>query len=165
MREYTRSETLVANLPYTAMLLLGAAVIAVAYGCSPKALAAAAAYVAYGGAGAVWIMVFVCPYCHYHGTRGCPCGYGSLAARLTPKRAQECFARKFRYHIRVIVPLWFIPLIVGIMGYRSTSSQALLGFLAAFVLNSFVILPWLSRGHACSECPQKEDCPWMARSK
>lgn len=39
------------------------------------------------------------------------------------------------------------------------------GLPAAFVVNSFVILALMSSRHSCSECPQKHDCPWMARVK
>jgi hypothetical protein len=98
MREYTRNQTLIANLPYAAMVALGMITIVTGLGFSAATLAGAAGYLVYGIAGAVWIMVFVCRYCDYHGTRGCPCGYGLV-----------------------------------------------------------------SRRHSCSECPQKDGCPWMAK--
>lgn len=165
MRAYTRTETLVANLPYAAMLLLGAWTIAVSLGASPAAVAAAVGYVVYGVAGSIWIMVFVCPCCHYHGSAGCPCGYGLLAAKLVPKGPLECFSRKFKRHIPVIVPLWFIPPICAAIALRGGLSRTLVGLLAAFAVNSFIILPLVSRRHSCHECPQKDDCPWMAREK
>jgi hypothetical protein len=164
MKEYTRTQTLIANLPYSLMLLTGAATIAHSFDFSGGALAGAAGYAAYGVGGAVWIMVFICRYCGYYGNRGCPCGYGVWAAKLAPKGAQECFAAKFKRHIPVIVPLWLIPAGCGALALSRTFSTGLAWLLAAFVVNSFVVLPLVSRRHACSECPQKEGCPWMAKS-
>ena len=163
MPEYTRKQTLVANLPYTVMVVTGALTIAWGFGFSAGALAGAAAFLAYGIAGAVWIMIFICRYCGYYDTRGCPCGYGVLAARLVSKGEQECFATKFKRHIPVIVPLWLIPVACGASALSRVFTPGLAWLLAAFVLNSFVILPLVSRRHACSECPQKTDCPCMAQ--
>jgi len=163
MREYTRTQTFVANLPYAAMVMMGAVLIARASGFPTWALAGALGYLAYGIAGALWIMVFICPYCSYYDTRGCPCGYGVLSARFVRKGGQECFAEKFRWHIPVIVPLWLIPVGCGAWSLSRGYTSGLAGLLAAFVVNSYVILPLVSRRHGCSECPQKEGCPWMAR--
>lgn len=163
MQTYTRTQTLLANLPYAVMLLTGAAVIARAFEFSAGALAGAVGYVGYGMTGAVWIMVFVCRYCAYYDTRSCPCGYGVLAARLVRQGATECFAAKFKRHIPVIVPLWLIPPGCAAPALVRGLSADLIGLLGIFVLNSFVILPLVSRRHACSECPQRESCPWMAR--
>jgi hypothetical protein len=163
MREYTRTETAIANLPYAFMLVIGAAIIAVVFEISAGALAGAVAYAAYGIGGVVWIMVFICRYCGYYGTRSCPCGYGMLAAKLARKGGQECFARKFKRHIPVIVPLWLIPVACAAVQLAREFAAGVAWLLAAFVINSFVLLPLLSRRHACSECPQKETCPWMGR--
>jgi hypothetical protein len=165
MREYTRIQTTIANLPYALMLLTGGAVIARASGLSTGGLAGAAGYVAYGVGGSIWIMIFICRYCGYYGTRGCPCGYGTLAAKLILKGEQECFAAKFKRHIPVIVPLWLIPAAYGGVALSRAFSSGLAWLLGAFVVNSFVILPLVSRRHACTECPQKETCPWMAKGE
>jgi len=164
MREYTTRQTIIANLPYAVMLLLGSVTIASAFGRSTWAWTGAVAYVAYGIAGAVWIMVFVCPYCGYYDTRSCPCGYGLLAVRLARKGSHECFAEKFRRHIPVIVPLWLIPVVCGSIALWRAFSWPMVLLLSAFVVNSYVILPLVSRRHGCKECPQKEGCPWMARA-
>jgi hypothetical protein len=163
MREYSRTQTAIANLPYAVMLLTGAAVIARGFDFSAWAMAGAAGYAAYGVGGSVWIMVFICRYCGYYGTRGCPCGYGLWAARLVRKGGQECFATKFKRHIPVIVPLWLIPAACGVVALGRGFAPGLAWLLGGFVLHSFVILPLVSRRHACSECPQKDDCPWMAK--
>jgi hypothetical protein len=165
MQVYTRTQTVIANVPYSIMLLTGAAVIALGFGLSPGALLAAAGYAVYGIAGALWIMVFICRYCGYYGTRGCPCGYGVIAARIVPKGEHECFAEKFKRHIPVIVPLWLIPAACGAVQLSREFSTALAWLLGVFVFNSFVLLPWVSRRHGCSECPQKDDCPWMAKDR
>ena len=163
MKQYTRTQTAIANLPYCIMLLTGAAVITWAFDFSARAVAGAASYAAYGVGGAVWFMVFICRYCGYYGTRGCPCGYGELAARFVRKGTLECFAAKFKRHIPVIVPLWLIPPVCGGIALHRDFSTEMAWLLGGFVLNSLVLLPLVSRRHACSECPQKSDCPWMAK--
>jgi hypothetical protein len=161
MREYTNRETVAANLPYAAMILLGAATIALGFPLTLWAMAGALAYAACGLGGALWIMVFVCPDCIYFGTRGCPCGYGSIATKLATKGEQECFSHKFKRHIPVIVPLWVIPLAAGIPALVHSFRWWLLGLVGAFALNSYVLLPLLAKRHSCGECPQRENCPWM----
>ena len=163
MREYTRLQTLVANLPYLGMTFLGAAIFVAGFGPARWALLAGAAYVLYAFAGAFWIMLFVCPSCGFHGTRGCPCGYGWFSAKLRPRNLSGCFTDKFKKHIPVIVPLWFIPLIpAGISLYYGFTWKMVI-LLGLFVVVSFVILPLVSRWHGCAECPQREECPWMKR--
>jgi len=162
MREYTNRETAAANLPYVAMILLGAATIALGFHLTPWAVAGTLAYAVYGVGGALWIMVFVCPYCAYYGTRGCPCGYGKIAAKLVRKGDRECFAQKFKRHIPVIVPLWFIPLVAGVVALMQSFNGWLLGLVGVFMVNSYVVLPLLAKRHNCGDCPQREGCPWMS---
>ena len=165
MREFTKWQTTIANLPYAAMLVLGAATLACAAGNSGWGWIGAVGYAAYGIAGAVWIMVFVCPFCAYYNTRACPCGYGWFAAKLAWKGSHECFAEKFRRHIPVIVPLWLIPIMCGGIALWRGFSWPVVLLMSAFIANSYVILPLVSRRHGCRECPQREGCPWMARAQ
>jgi hypothetical protein len=164
MKTYNAFDTLVANTPYLLMVLAGAATIALALGLDSTALAWAGGYAAYGVAGSLWIMVFVCPSCAFFGTHSCPCGYGTLAARLRSKAPAECFASKFRRHIPVIVPLWLIPPAVGgVMLYKELAWPTAAA-LAIFALDAFVVLPLVSTKHGCADCPQKTGCPWMGKS-
>jgi hypothetical protein len=165
MRKYNRLQILTANVPYTAMVLLGAATIACAYGFTGLASLAAAGYVVYGAAGTLWIMAFVCRCCAFYATDGCPCGYGLLAARIFGGADQAavdgvCPASRFKRHILVIVPLWFIPAVCAAATLWSSRSWPLMVLLAAFVVNSFLLLPLLSRRHGCAERP-KVDLPGM----
>ncbi len=164
MREYSGLQSLVSNLPYMLMVALGVAVLAVGLQVSPWpqwTWIAAGAYAAYGVIGPLWIMVFVCPYCHHHGTRGCPCGYGVISKHLRSKRDKECFAEKFRRHIPVIVPLWIIPPAAGVTLAVMHFSWLVAGLVAAFALDAFVVLPLTSTRYACKECPQRDGRPWM----
>jgi len=165
MRQYTNRETLAANLPYAVMVLLGSATIALAFHLTAGAVAGALVYAACGAGGALWIMVFVCPYCIYFGTRGCPCGYGTVAPRLTGKGDGECFAQKFKRHIPVIVPLWVVPVATGGFALAHSFQWWLLGLVGVFVVNSYVLLPLLAKRHSCGECPQRETCPWMSGAR
>ena len=85
MPVYTHFQELVHNIPYIAMCVLGAAVMLVALGVTFWGVTTAIAFIAYGILGAVWIMIFVCPYCGYWNTRSCPCGYGRIAAKFRQK--------------------------------------------------------------------------------
>jgi hypothetical protein len=161
MREYSPAQELINNIPYIAMTVLGTAIFVVCFGGSVWGLLAGAAYLVYGAAGAFWIMIFVCSYCGYWNTRTCPCGYGRIAAKLRAKKPIECFDEKFKKHIPVIVPLWFIPILAGVPVVIRSFSWPLLILLVVFALNAFVVLPLVSTKHGCKECPQKDLCPWM----
>lgn len=161
----TRRQEIIDNIPYLAMIVMGAALFWTGLGDSMWRLPAAGLYAAYGVGGAIWIMHFVCPYCRFYDTRLCPCGYGQLAVKLGPRRAHDRFASQFKKHIPVIVPLWLTPLIPGGIGLVGSFSWNQLLLLAAFVLDSFVLLPLVSRRFGCSNCPQKQTCPWMGNCK
>ena len=163
MVEYTRAQEIVSNLPYMAMIGLGVLILVVGSREEVKGWLAGGAYLAYGVAGALWIMVFLCPYCPHWNTRSCPCGYGRIAAKLREKKEADHFKAKFRKHIAVIVPLWFIPVLAGIFLLARSFSSLLLILLVAFAIDAFVVLPLVSRKHGCVECPQSDSCPWMER--
>ncbi|MHC4482588.1 MAG: hypothetical protein ACYSW4_03475 [Planctomycetota bacterium] len=162
-RQYSHAQELVNNLPYATMTVLGTAIFLTGFESLVWKWIAASAYLAYGVMGALWIIVFVCPYCRYWNTRACPCGYGHVAARLREKKDYDRFKEKFKKHIPVIVPLWFIPILVGISVIERSFSWALLILLVVFAVDAFVILPLFSTKHGCAGCPQKDSCPWMAR--
>ena len=159
----TRQVELIANLPYVAMVLLGSAIFLIGVNVGLWRWLGAGVYLAYGAAGALWVMLFICPYCGFHATRLCPCGYGRIAAALRSRKDGNRFARQFRKHIPVIVPLWFIPLIAGAVFLARGFSWALLILMLAFAVNSFVVLPLVSTRYCCARCSQNSTCPWMAR--
>jgi hypothetical protein len=80
-QDYTHLQEIVDNLPYIFMTILGALVFIIGLKPSATNWLFAGLYVLYGIAGALWIIVFVCPYCHYYDTRACPCGYGQMLSR------------------------------------------------------------------------------------
>lgn len=172
-RQYSHAQELINNLPYIAMIVLGTAVLLLSI---PDQLhvwkwLTAAAYLIYGVMGALWIILFLCPFCRYCDTNSCPCGYGRIAGRLRRKSKIEnlksqipadCFDKKFKRHIPVIVPLWFIPILVGVpLIIVSAFSITVLILLIVFAVDAFVLLPLLSTKHSCKECPQRDSCPWM----
>jgi hypothetical protein len=160
-RTYTGAETFLHNLPYILMTVLGAAVLFWSFSGSAWAHVTTAGYVLYGLVGAAWIMVFVCPFCRFWNTASCPCGYGKLAARIRDRQSEDRFSEKFKKHIPVLVPLWFLPLIAAVPALARGFTWALALLVAAFALDAFVILPRLSTQHGCRDCPQRATCPWM----
>jgi hypothetical protein len=161
-RQYTVLESFIASLPYIIMVVVGGMTIASCFGTIPWVLYGALLYVAYGVTGAVWIMIFMCPSCNYYGTWECPCGYGIISSKLVKQQDHERFSTSFRKHIPFIVPIWFIPLVCGAVSLYMTFSWTTLALLLVFMVNSYVVLPVVAKKHSCAECPQKEECPWMA---
>jgi hypothetical protein len=145
------------------MTILGAAIFVFGFENAVWRWIAASAYILYGAAGALWIMIFVCPYCSFWNTTSCPCGYGRIAARLRDKKDGNRFKEKFKKHVPVIAPLWFIPALVGIFLVASSFSWLLLALIVAFAIDAFIVLPVVSTKHGCVDCPQKDSCPWMGR--
>ena len=160
-REYSIFAVVISNLPYAAMILLGSMIMLVGLEYSRWGYIAGGAYVVYGALGALWIICFLCPYCVSHGTRLCPCGYGILSARLRAKRDTALFTRKFKRHIAIIVPLWLVPVVVGSLLALNSFRWPIVILLGVFILDSFVLLPLISRSYGCNECPQKGVCPWI----
>jgi len=158
---YTGTETLLHNLPYLLMIVLGVAVLVRSLEGLAWGPAAAVGYTLYGLAGAVWIMIFVCPFCRFWGSNSCPCGYGQIAARMRARQPGDRFNEKFKKHIPVIVPLWFLPLLAAAPALLRDFTWGLVGLAAAFALDAFVILPRFSTQHGCRDCPQRQSCPWM----
>jgi len=162
-QEYTHLQELIDNLPYLFMMLFGALVFIIDPETSTRNWLFAVLYVFYGIAGALWIIIFVCPYCHYYDTRACPCGYGQISAKLRKVRDQSRFNEKFKKHIPVIIPLWIIPVVAGIFFLFKNFSLSLLILIVLFAIDAFVVLPLLSRKYGCAHCPQKSTCPWMRK--
>jgi hypothetical protein len=160
-KEYTQLEAFLDNLPYILMAIFGAAININIFKFSIPGIVFSFVYVAYCAIGAIWLMIFVCPYCHYFNTKFCPCGYGQIAAKFREKSPEVMFSEKFKKHIIVIIPLWIIPLIEGLIFLIRDYNLILLILVIAFAVNSFIILPLLARIYGCGHCPQKNDCPWM----
>lgn len=89
--EYSASSSLLDNLPFAAMLLMGAAILKLSIGASPAGWLVAVGYVVVGLLGVLGIMVLLCPFCPSYGKRSCPCGYGVIAARLRKAARPEDF--------------------------------------------------------------------------
>jgi len=162
---YSRAQQLLNNLPYLVMSVLGAAIFVVGLQNSAEGWLAGGIYAAYATAGAFWVMIFICPYCHFWDTMSCPCGYGRIAAKLREKKDGDRFREKFRKHIPVIVGLWLIPVTAGVIFLARRFSWPVLILVVAFAVDAFVILPLYSKVHGCAECPQKDTCPWMRAAK
>ena len=162
-QNYTHLQEFIDNLPYIFMTILGALVFIIGPEASTPNWLFAGLYVFYGIAGALWIIIFVCPYCHYYDTRACPCGYGQISAKLRKVRDQSRFNEKFKKHIPVIVPLWIIPVVAGIIFLINDFSLLLLLLVVLFAVDAFLVLPLLSRKYGCANCPQKSTCPWMRK--
>jgi len=162
-REYTTWEVVTANIPYLVMTILGSVIFAVGWKGPVSNWILAGVYFLYGIAGAFLVMLFICPFCAHHDTNSCPCGYGRIAGNLRKKQELECFDRKFKTYIPMIVPLWFLPLIGGGYIVLQQFSWWYAAMLMVFVIDAFVILPLVSTRHSCKECPQRDPCPWMKK--
>jgi len=145
------------------MTVLGAVIFVTGFENPVWGWAAACAYLIYAVAGAFWIMIFLCPYCARWNTMSCPCGYGRIAAMLRQKKDAGRFKEKFKRHIPVIVPLWFIPILAGVPLVVRSFSWLMLVLLIVFALVAFIVLPLFSTKYGCADCPERNSCPWMGR--
>lgn len=162
-QEYTHLQEFIDNLPYVVMIILGASVLILGTCASTTGWLLAGLYTFYSITGAFWIIIFVCPYCHYYSTRTCPCGYGQISAKLRKVKDQSRFIEKFKKHIPVIFPLWIIPMVAGIILLQKNFTLSLLALVVLFVIDAYLVLPLLSRKYGCAHCPQKSICPWMSK--
>lgn len=158
------TDVLLDNLGYTGMIALGTALTWTALRTWPWGWIAAAIYAACGVLGALWVILFVCPYCARYGVT-CPCGYGRIAAALRKRGDRSLFRRKFRRHIPVIVPVWFAPLVPAGLTLARGFDPVVAALAVAFVLEGCVLLPLVSKRRSCTTCTQKSECPWMKRAK
>ena len=159
--QYSHLQEFIDNLPYILMVLLGALILLIGFDFSIIGWVLFSAFILYGIIGTLWIIIFVCPYCHYFDTRACPCGYGQMAVKFRKQRDGDRFNEKFKKHIPVIVPLWFIPFVAAVIFLIMDLSILMLALLVIFAIDSFVVLPLISRKYGCAHCPQKDTCPWM----
>jgi len=161
--EYSTLHAMLENLPYAVMLLLGATIIGLAFRAHVWAWLLAVGFILYGMAGSLWIIVALCPHCPSYGQTSCPCGYGMVSARLRPKGDAAHFTRKFRQTIPTIVPLWVAPVAIAAVALIKSFDLPMAILASVFVIDAYVLLPWLSRGHGCKDCPQRDLCPWWSR--
>jgi len=163
-QEYTHLQEFIDNLPYILMTILGALILILGTGASITGWLLAGLYTFYSIAGAFWIIICVCPYCHHYSMRTCPCGYGQISAKLRKVQDQSRFIEKFKKHIPVIIPLWIIPMIAGVIFLHKNFTLSLLSLVVLFVIDAYLVLPLLSRKYGCAHCPQKSTCPWMSEA-
>jgi len=113
----------------------------------------------------LWFWRFICTYCANYDTGCCPSGYGKAAAKLFLFRDEKKFKQAFNMNMPMVLPYWILPLLAGgyiiYMTYPSVPIWLWMVFIAAMV-DGFVILPYLSRQVACSDCLVRDDCPWAA---
>lgn len=147
---------LVDNIPTLLLFLIGFHII---YMIS---LAWAIIYLGYAFFSVVWFWARICPYCHHYGTFGCPCGYGTISARLFPKKDDRFFKKIFRKNIFIQFPNWFAPLGVAAYLLATRYSKMTLYLTIAFVFVGFIVIPLVSKLVGCRNCEIKEDCPWMS---
>ncbi len=162
--EYSHLHEIIDNIPYFTMTVLGGIIILLALNFSISGWILGVIFVIYGVIGTLWFIIFICPYCHFFDTRACPCGYGQIAAKIRPKRDGDRFNEKFKRHIPIIVPLWIIPMIVGGLSLFNNFSVWMLILIIIFIMDSYIILPLVSRKYGCAHCPQKDTCPWMGKT-
>ena len=154
--EYSRLHEFLDNFPYMIMIILGLAVLFMGFETLIWKWVTSGLYLLYGIIGAFWIILFVCPYCHFFDTRLCPCGYGKISAKFRQKKDDSLFTRKFKNHIPVvIVPLWIIPTVAGVIFLITKFSLLMLVLLSFFAINSFVVLPLISKSMDAHIAPKK----------
>lgn len=111
-RESLRSIMFIENFPYVLMMLFGVVILLVGLQFSLIAWLSAGLYTICGIAGAFWIIVFVCPYCHNFGV-SCPSGHGQLSAKFMTKKDETLFSKKIRKNMPGFVLPFIVPVVAG----------------------------------------------------
>ncbi|MFC2103903.1 hypothetical protein ACFLS4_00955 [Bacteroidota bacterium] len=143
------------NIPTLTMYILGTIII------SLISINYSFVFIFYSLISIIWFWARICPFCHYHGTLACPCGYGVISAKLFAKKEGKSFRTVFKSNIIVLFPSWFIPPIVGIYLLIKNYSIGLLILVSSFIVVGFILIPFISKKVGCKDCEIKEDCPWM----
>ncbi|MFC2097844.1 hypothetical protein ACFLSI_05870 [Bacteroidota bacterium] len=143
------------NIPTLSMYVLGTLII------SKSSILFAILYVLYSLLSIVWFWAKICPHCNYHGTSGCPCGYGKISGLLFKKRNSTAFRKIFKRNIIAVYPSWFIPPVFGIYLLLCSYSTGYMVLNVSFALVAFVLIPLISKKVGCKDCAIREDCPWV----
>ncbi|MFC2151722.1 hypothetical protein ACFLSE_04270 [Bacteroidota bacterium] len=143
------------NIPTLTMYILGSVII------SFVSANYSLVFITYSLVSIIWFWARICPYCHYHGTFGCPCGYGIISSKFFQRKEGFSFRKVFKRNIIVLFPSWFIPPAVGIYLLIKNYSLGLLILVICFAIVGFVLIPIISKKVGCKDCEIKDDCPWM----
>jgi hypothetical protein len=147
------------NVPTLLLFVLGFIIV------SRISLAGAVVFGIYALFSVVWFWAKICPYCHHYDTFACPCGYGSISARIFKRKDSKSFRKVFRRNIGIQFPNWFVPLAFAVYLIITAYSELILYLTISFVVIGFIIIPVISKQVGCKNCEIKEDCPWMTGSK
>src|SRR4030043_646993 len=147
------------NVPTLILFILGIIII------SQISAAGAIIFGFYTVFSVVWFWARICPYCHHYDTLACPCGYGSISAKIFKRRDSKLFKKVFRRNILIQFPNWFVPFAIAIYLLIIKYSTAILLLTVSFSLIGFIIIPVISKQVGCKNCEIKEDCPWMTSHK
>jgi hypothetical protein len=147
------------NIPTLALYILGAALLL------PFGKIWAILLFVYSLLSVVLFWKRICPYCHHHGTKACPCGYGVISQLFFKSKSasSDDFRKVFKRNIILVFPSWFVPFIAGgyLLFYEFSISR--LWLFSAFCVIGFIFIPLISKLVGCKNCGIKDECPWMTR--
>lgn len=152
-----KKRVIIHELPEFLMYILGALIM------SYLGIILMIVYVIYIITSSLWFMRFVCTYCPHYDNLKCPSGYATVSAKLFKKRETKKFTVMFKRNIAIVLPSWFLPVIAGIFILQDEINLITIFLFVAFIVNSFIVLPIISKKYGCNECDLKDRCPWMGR--
>ena len=147
------------NIPTLVLFILGALLIAYI------SVVGALLFFCYALFSVFWFWAKICPYCHHYGTQACPCGYGTVSAKLFRRRTDRSFKKVFTRNLPIVFPNWFIPPAFALYLLLTEYTPEIMVISVAFCLTGFIVIPLISKFVGCKNCEIREDCPWMKMSK
>lgn len=105
-------------------------------------------------------MVTICAYCPHYGTKSSLCGYGLVTKSLTSRKKASQFKSQFRRNIAVLFPVWFVPLIFGLIIIINEFTWFMVILLIVYIIIAFGVVLYVSRSKSCKTCKLKKNCPW-----
>ena len=103
------------------------------------------------------VMVFICPYCYNCRTASCHSGYHYIA-RYFPVKKGKTFSIQFKRFIKVVYPLWILPILAAGYLLIKQMSWVIITLTALFCVLGVVIVPLSSRS-VCQKCINGKNCP------
>jgi len=103
----------------------------------------------------------ICTCCIHYGTKACPSGYGYLSSKFFKRQKNKNFKKVFKRYVLLLLPSWFLPVIVGVYLLINDFTIKMFILLAVFSVIAFIIIPLFSKISGCRNCKEKNNCPWM----
>ncbi len=151
---FSTTQILVHNIPLFSMYVIGTFIIGI------YCLYCSIGFIFYIIFSNIVFMITICAYCPHYGSNTSLCGYGLITKYFTTRKRPKEFKAQFKKFIIVLFPVWFVPLIVGLILIYNSFTLLNSVLLIIYIIVAFGIVLIVSRSESCKTCKHREQCPW-----